>query len=500
MKKYILFILLISSTLFAGYSTPGAGKSWNLDSLVAFSGGSVTFGSGYYTFHDTLTISQSDTLKILTNSTVKINPVGIFNVFGTLIINPPDSVKITSVDTTQKFYEMHLDDLSDASVMRKMIFEYSVNGIRLLDTNPLIDSCIIRFNCNGNSSTTAPAINLFRSNAVISNCRIYRNYKAAIGGGANIANAPQIINNIIYENNIANGNVPQINLGQSGTGTTLIHGNTIRGLYTNAGGIATLPIGTLNIIIENNIIKNNRYGIAIANANTIAIIRGNIIDSNNIQGNAALGGSGINFNGTSTLTAIVTRNFIRWNLWGVTIQGTAKPNLGNLNNADTSDNGYNYIYGNFHNDTIPDLYNNTPDSIMAENNFWGTGNISIIEQHIFHKPDNPALGFVDYIPIYIPVTVNNNSNNIPSGFKLFDIFPNPFNPSAIIKYQLPQAASVTIKIFDVQGKEVKTLIDGTQSTGIHEIIFSAENLSSGVYFCRIEAGGFADSKKIVILK
>jgi hypothetical protein len=499
MIKYILFLILSATTLFAGYSTPGTSRSWNLDSLVAFSGGSVTFGSGYYTFHDTLTISQSDTLKIFTNTTVKINPAGIFNIFGTLLINPPDSVKITASDTTQKFYEMRLDDLSDASIMKKMIFEYSVNGIRLLDTNPLIDSCTIRYNCNGNSSTTAPAINLFRSNAVISNCRFYRNYKVAIGGGANIANAPQIINNQIIENNIANGNVPQINLGQSGTGTTLIKGNTIRGLYTNTGGIATLPIGTLNIIIENNIIKNNRYGIAIQNATTTAMIRGNIIDSNNIQGNPMLGGSGINFLGTSTLTAIVTRNFIRWNLWGVTIQNTAKPNLGNLNNSDTSDNGFNYIYGNFHNDTIPDLYNNTPDSIMAENNFWGTGNISIIEQHIFHNPDNPALGFVDYIPIYIPVSIENNST-IVTDYNLSNAYPNPFNPETIIKFSIPQKENVTLEVFDINGKSVRLLLNSQFNKGAYNVTFNAEGLASGIYFYRLSAGNFSDTKKLILLK
>lgn len=499
MNKYLPLLFLFTTTLFAGYSTPGTGKSWNLDSLVSNSGGSVTYGNGYYTFHDTLTISQSDTLRILINTTIKIAPVGIFNILGTLIINPPDSVKITSADTTQKFYEMRLDDLSDASVLKKMIYEYSFNGIRLLNTNPLLDSCVIRYNCGGNSSVTVPAINLFNSNAVISHCKIYRNYKAAIGGGANIANAPQILYNEIIENNIANGNVPQINLGQSGAGTTLIKGNVIRGLYTNTGGIATLPIGTLNIIIENNIIKNNRYGIALANANTIAVIRGNIIDSNNIQGNASLGGSGINFNGNSTLTAIVTRNYIRWNLWGITIQNTAKPNLGNLNNSDTSDNGYNFIYGNFHNDTVPDLYNNTPDSIMAENNFWGTGNISIIEQHIFHKPDNPALGFVDYIPIYIPTGVVSR-NYIPSGFKIYDIYPNPFNPTAVIKYEISFGMNVTVKVFDVSGREVKTLVNEFKHAGNHEIVFDAADFSSGVYFCKIEAGSFSETKKVVLLK
>jgi hypothetical protein len=394
---------------------------------------------------------------------------------------------------------MRLDSTSDASVLKKLIFEQSINGIRLLDTSPLIDSCFIRANCFGNTSTTASAINLFRSNPVISSCRIIRNNRVAIGGGSNIANAPQIINNFIIENNIANGNVPQINLGQSGSGTTLIKGNTIRGLYTNAGGIATLALGTLNIIIEDNIIKNNRYGIAIQNANTFAIIRNNIIDSNNIQGIGSLGGSGINFNGTSTVTAIVTRNMIRWNLWGVTIQNSAKPNLGNLNNSDTSDNGFNYIYGNFHNDTIPDLFNNTADSIWAENNFWGTGNPSIIEQHIFHKPDNPALGFVDYIPVYIPVSVNPVSA-IAESYNLSDAYPNPFNPETTIKFSLPQKEKVTLEIFDITGRLTKTLLNSQLDKGTYSIKFNGERLASGIYFYRLSAGNFRVTKKLILVK
>lgn len=499
MKKILLAVLLINATLFADYSTPGNFKSWNLDSLVVFSGGGVTYSGGVYLFNTNISISQSDTLKIKTNATVKLASSIAFNIYGTIIVNPPDSVKLTSIDTTNKFTEMRLDSLSDASVLKKMIFEYSFNGMRLYDTNPLIDSCTIRYNCNGNSSTTVPAINLFRANPIISNCRIYRNYKVAIGGGSNIANAPQIINNNIYENNIANGNVPQINLGQSGTGTTLIKGNTIRGLYTNAGGIATLPIGILNIVIENNIIKRNRYGIAIQNVNTIAVISGNIIDSNNIQGDPNLGGSGINFYGNSTLTAIVTRNYIRWNLWGITIQVTAKPNLGNLNNSDTSDNGYNFIFNNTHNDTTFDLYNNTPDSIMAENNFWGTGNLTLIEQHIFHKPDNPALGFVDYIPIYIPSPVNNN-NSIVKNYHLADAYPNPFNPTTTIKFSVPSKQYVKLEVYNILGEKVSTLINGMVSGGENSVNFDAGNLSSGLYLYKLTAGKFSESKKMVLLK
>lgn len=507
--KHILLVVLSFYTIqnSANYSTPGTGKSWNLDSLVAYSGGIVTFSSGSYFINDTLIVTSPDTIKILSNATVKLAFNVVFNTLGTLIINPPDSVKFTSADTTQKFYELRLDDLSDASVLKKLIFEYSFNGLRLLDTNPLIDNCTIRYNCGGNPSTTVPAINLFRSNAVIQNCKIYRNYKAAIAGGSNIANAPQILFNNIYENNISNGNVPQINLGQSGSGTTIIKGNIIRGLYSNTGGIATLPIGTLNINIEDNIIKNNRYGIAITNANTFAVIKRNIIDSNNIQGSPSLGGSGINFNGNSTLTAVVSRNTIRGNLWGITIQGTAKPNMGNLANTDTNYIGLNYIFWNGNSGRIYDLYNNTPDSIKAENNFWGTGILDSIEAHIFHKPDSAALGFVDYLPLHIPIGINPGGFDIPREFKLYDAYPNPFNPVTNIKYQIaplnpPEGGKqhVMLKVYDITGKEITVLVNEELSAGTYETVWDASGYSSGVYFYKIETSTYSDTKKMILIK
>lgn len=501
----ILPVLLFCFNTFANYTTPGSGKSWTLDSLVANSGGEVTFSSGTYFFTDTLIISASDTLKININTTVKLSPVIVFNILGTLLINPPDSVKITSLDTNQKFYEMRLDSTSDASILKKMIFEYSFNGMRLLDSNPLIDSCTIRYNCGGNTSTTVPAINLFRANPVISNCKIYRNYKVAIGGGANIANAPQILNNLIYENNVANGNVPQINLGQSGSDTTLIIGNTIRGLFTNSGGIATLSIGTLTIRIENNIIKFNRYGIAIANANTNAVIKRNIIDSNNIQGNPSLGGSGINFNGTSSIIAAVSHNKIRGNLWGITIQGSAKPNIGDISNPDTNFIGLNTLMNNGNNGSYFELFNNTPDSIKAENNFWGTGNPDSIEARIFHKPDSSALGFVDYMPVWTPISVVNISSAVPGNFKLYDAYPNPFNPVTKLKFDIGRqsisnTSPVSLIVYNILGQQVKTIINMNLLPGTYEADFNAEELTSGIYFYVLKSGSFISAKKMILLK
>lgn len=400
MKKILLFVLITFYTnSYSNYSTPGTGITWDLDSLVTYSGGDVTFSSGEYFFNDTITISSSDTIYVLSNAIMKFGTGVFIDINGVLIVNPPDSAIITAQDTTLKFFGLKFEDQSDGSMLRKLIMEYG-NSIRMLDCNILIDSCVIRYNTL-NSSFASGAISFFRSNSTVSNCKIFRNRRAAIVSGANIASSPKILDNLIYENDVDNANVPQINFGATTSDTMIIRGNTIiGGPFIMCGGISFLPIGSIPyVIIQNNIIKHNRYGIAIAGGNSNFYINNNTIDSNNIQGLPNLGGSGINFNGSATQNSIVTRNIIRGNLWGITIQGTAKPNLGNLSNSDTTDIGLNELYNNMNTGTIYDLYNNTPDSIKAQNNYWGTGNLDSIEAHIFHNPDNPALGFVDYIPI-----------------------------------------------------------------------------------------------------
>ena len=71
---------------------------------------------------------------------------------------------------------------------------------------------------------------------------------------------------------------------------------------------------------------------------------------------------------------------------------------------------------------------------------------------------------------------------IPADFVLFQNYPNPFNPSTTISFQLPAQSKIALKIFDVLGKEVGLLLDGTHSAGIHQVQFDAHGMSSGVYF------------------
>ena len=502
-RLIIIFVFLLTvQQSFAIYSTPGTGKNWNLDSLVANSSGHFTFSGGSYYLNDTILISQSDTIKVFQNATIKMGNLSILYVFGTLLINPLDSAKITAADTNFKFIGIKLDSTSNASVLKKLIFEYG-NSIHMLNCNLLIDSCTIRYNTNYASGMQSGAISLFKANATISHCKIYRNRRAAIVSGSNISSSPVITDNLIFENDTENGNYPQINLGAASTSPVIIRNNTIRGLFPMSGGISFLPVGSIpSLIIENNIIKRNRYGIAIQNTNINAYINNNIIDSNNAQGLPMLGGSGININGNNTLNIICTRNSIRWNLWGVTVQNTAKPNFGDLTSADTTDVGLNKIYGNGRNDSTFDFYYNvaTTDTLRAENNYWGTTVADSIAKHIWDRNDSPALGVIDFMPFRLVTSVSNTNLEVPSGFKLFNAYPNPFNPTTNIKYQIANSSFVTLKIYDVAGKEISTLVNQKQSPGIYELSWDASKYSSGVYFYRIDAGGYSDVKKLVLIK
>jgi len=88
----------------------------------------------------------------------------------------------------------------------------------------------------------------------------------------------------------------------------------------------------------------------------------------------------------------------------------------------------------------------------------------------------------------------------PVEFELSQNYPNPFNPSTTIKFSIPEATMVTLKVFNTLGEEVALLVDRFMDSGIHEINFDAIGLNSGMYFYRIQAGDFAQVKKMTLLK
>jgi hypothetical protein len=79
-------------------------------------------------------------------------------------------------------------------------------------------------------------------------------------------------------------------------------------------------------------------------------------------------------------------------------------------------------------------------------------------------------------------------------------YPNPFNPSTTIRYQLPQDGMVTLKVYDILGSEVATLVNEQKAAGRFEVNFDASRLASGVYIYKITSGGYVSSKKMLLVK
>ena len=88
----------------------------------------------------------------------------------------------------------------------------------------------------------------------------------------------------------------------------------------------------------------------------------------------------------------------------------------------------------------------------------------------------------------------------PKEFKLEQNFPNPFNPSTTIQYQLPTESKVTLKVYDILGSEVITLVNEEQEAGYKEVKFNASNFASGMYVYRLTTGNFVSTKKMMVLK
>jgi hypothetical protein len=89
---------------------------------------------------------------------------------------------------------------------------------------------------------------------------------------------------------------------------------------------------------------------------------------------------------------------------------------------------------------------------------------------------------------------------LPEGYCLHQNYPNPFNPSTTIRFSLPKSGYVTLKVYDILGREVETLLSGERTAGAYAVEWTPNNLASGVYLYRIQAGAFSDVKRLVLLK
>ncbi|MBS4032906.1 MAG: right-handed parallel beta-helix repeat-containing protein [Ignavibacterium sp.] len=624
MKKIFLLLVLFSAQLFAQYTTPNTGVNWSLDDLVTNSGGVVTGSFPNYTINQKVIVSVNDQVNVLPGSVVTFTAAtsgfevnGIFQAIGTAA----DSIVFTSSvpDSTGYYEGFRFNENTSANVSTisyAKIF-YADYGFRCISVSPVLSNSHL-FKCGR-------GVQLSGSNATIQNNVIERSYEYAIT--MTLGSSPLIENNYLIKNNTRGVSaLNQISIGLQGNNSPIIRNNIIEGGESvPTGGISLWVSGasaSSNAIIEGNEIFNNSFGMTLlssSNGVINAVVRDNIIYNNNINPNAQVSGSGINVNGSPFNQPVITRNIIYGNWWGITIQnGTTvqpgpQPNIGNIENADTTDDGQNIIFNNIQGTNVYDMYNNCTNDIYAQNNDWGVYDSTLIENNIFHKVDNPAHGLVIFTPFSGPIPVElvsftaivtgtsvqlswstaSETNNVgfeiersvisngvrnltweeigfvegkgtsteiqnysftdqnvvsgtnayrlkqidfdgsftysnlievefilPVEFVLEQNYPNPFNPSTKIRFVIPKEVRnlknfssqasrndnmlVTLKVFDVLGNEVATIFNEYQPAGIYEVEFNASSaaggLSSGVYFYKLRAGNFIQTKKLLLLK
>ncbi len=154
------------------------------------------------------------------------------------------------------------------------------------------------------------------------------------------------------------------------------------------------------------------------------------------------------------------------------------------------------------------------DAFNLTQNWWGPDVIGIDEGPIVLMIENYRNGsvwqrFMQNADIqrglqragFLPVTaVEGKNHGAPVGFELAQNFPNPFNPSTLIRFSLPQPSRVTLRVFDLAGRVVTTLVQGPLAGGAHEFVFDGRDLASGVYFYALEVGEFKQTRKAVLVR
>lgn len=108
--------------------------------------------------------------------------------------------------------------------------------------------------------------------------------------------------------------------------------------------------------------------------------------------------------------------------------------------------------------------------------------------------------YFDDVKFGAVTSVKETQSALPTAYSLGQNYPNPFNPSTLISYSIPQNSFVTLKVYDVIGKEVATLVNQSQSAGKYEVRFDASNLSNGVYMYSIKTDNFTSTKKMILIK
>jgi len=351
------------------------------------------------------------------------------------------------------------------------------SGISIDGCSPTISKCLI----NGNTGIRIPGIAKF------------------VGGGIRLIGSSALITECtIRENNAGAGWAGNLSRGgaiscEAGTDATISH-CIIAENYSTGGGIVSRGAGiscegeSNPTIIHCDIIGNEAdgYGGAIAcMENSFPIVTNSIVCDNI--------GDGAMYFENYTSTCPVTYNDF-------------------YNNGDDQFTGYSpaglgYIYSTNANGDSVDYHENIfLDPRFVDQLNWDLNLMEdspCIDAGDPLSPLDPDDTVADMGAFYYHQTVGVGDvpvSEIPAEYCLHGAYPNPFNPSTTISYQLAENSQVYLSVYDIAGREIADLVNEYKPAGNHEITFNANDLTSGVYFVRLEAGEFRQVQKVVLMK
>lgn len=482
MKKAIFiltFILGSISVINAQWVSPGNGTTYTMSDLVTVSNGVVTNTGTVFSVNNDLTISPNDVLQI-DNQVSRIDAGNVLiTIQGSMVCSNIERVKLYG--TMTEHFSMRFENATNCQL--KTLYFSDGAGIKVVESEvDFIDCKFVYFTrdyCNA-------VIDFMNCNPRIEDCYFLLNEGAAISSPANGQGSPKILN-CQFDSNVDGINSPQINLGPGAEDTIYIVGNEIDGTYAtwHAGGISVADLmgtGSTKVLIENNIVKENRYGYNQQGQTISSVIRGNRFVNNNHEDNPMNGGSGISIYGSSTnCKAKLRNNTITGNLWGITAIYFHDIDLGT-----EDDWGYNQIYDNGNEGILYELYNNSACDIMAVGNAWGTTDENEVEERIVHQKDDPSLGLVTYIPFIGYDAVNEVEK---TGF---EVSPNPVS-NGTITLTLNEEMPSEMVIYSLQGQIIKSQhIDSKVNT------INIDALKSGIYIVEVKNANKTVVKRVFV--
>jgi hypothetical protein len=151
------------------------------------------------------------------------------------------------------------------------------------------------------------------------------------------------------------------------------------------------------------------------------------------------------------------------------------------------------------NDTLgPEYYNNPGSGLVG---YWRFD--EGMDTTAFDLTGNHNDGIIHgatYVPSGAILAIQSPENNLPLSHRLYQNYPNPFNPTTRIQYGISSRQFVSVKVYDILGNELATLVNEEKSAGQYDVEFDGANLASGVYFYRLQAENFQQTRKMLLMK